>query len=138
LPGTPGQGARTAPRRVLAHIMHARLQEVLEFAHNEIAQAGFGERLPAGVILTGGGAQAPGIVELGREVFAMPVRIGAPGTALSGLTDSVESTRMTVAAGLVLHGAHQVALSGFGFGGRRSPAVDKWLGPVKRWLQDFF
>ena len=139
LPGTPGQGMRTADRRVLAHIMHARLQEILEFASNEIARAGYQGRLPAGVILTGGGAMAPGTVELGREVFAMPVRVGTPGASLSGLADSVESPRMTVAAGLVLHGAYQVALSGFsGVGGRRSPAVEKWLGPVKRWLQDFF
>jgi cell division protein FtsA len=139
LPGTPGQGARTADRRVLAHIMQARLQEILEFAVNEIARAGYQNRLPAGVILTGGGAQAPGIMELGREVFAMPVHVGIPGARLSGLADSVESPRMTMAAGLVLHGAYQVALSGFsGVGGLRSPAVEKWLGPVKRWLQDFF
>ena len=139
LPSTPGQGQRTAERRVLAHIMQARLQEILEFAANEIARAGYQERLPAGVVLTGGGALTPGMVELGREVFAMPVRIGSPGDQLSGLADSVESSRMTVAAGLVLHGAYEVALSNFaGVGGRRSPAVEKLLGPVKRWLQDFF
>jgi hypothetical protein len=69
----------------------------------------------------------------------MPVRIGSPGEQLSGLADSVESSRMTVAAGLVLHGAYEVALSNFaGVGGGRSPAVEKLLGPVKRWLQDFF
>ena len=139
LPSTPGQGQRTAERRVLAHIMHARMQEILEFASNEIARAGYQDRLPAGVILTGGGALAPGMVELGRDVFAMPVRVGIPGERLTGLADSVESARMAVGAGLVLYGAYQVALSGFsGVGGRRSPAVEKLLGPVKRWLQDFF
>ncbi len=139
LPSTPGQGRRSVERRVLAHIMHARLQEILEFATNEIARAGFQERLPAGVILTGGGAATPGIVELGREAFALPVRVGIPGQGLTGLADSVESPAMAVAAGLVLHGALQVALSGAGgFGSRHSPAVEKLLGPVKRWLQDFF
>ena len=39
---------------------------------------------------------APGIVELGREVFAMPLRIGTPGEGLTGLVDSVESPRMAV------------------------------------------
>ena len=79
LPSTPGQGSRSAHRRVLAHIMHARIQEMLEFANDEIARAGYQQRLPAGVVLTGGGALAPGVVELGREVFAMPVRIGTAG-----------------------------------------------------------
>lgn len=139
LPGTPGQGVRVASRRVLAHIIHMRLQEVLELALGEASRAGYQQHLPAGVILTGGGSQLPGIVELGREVFALPVRLGAPAQGLSGLVDSVESPRMAVPAGLVLYGAKQVALgAGFGSGRSRSPAVEKVFGPVKRWLQDFF
>jgi cell division protein FtsA len=139
LPSTPGQGARNAQRRVLAHIMHMRLQEVLEYALDEITRAGYHQRLPAGVIVTGGGALAPGIVELAREVFAMPARCGVPGQRLRGLADSVESPRMAVPAGLVLYGARQVAVSGgLGTGSRKSPAVEKVLAPVKRWLQDFF
>lgn len=139
LPATPGQGTRTAQRRVLAHIMHMRFQEVFEFALDEITRAGYHQRLPAGVILTGGGALTPGIVELAREVFAMPARCGVPGQRLRGLADSVESPRMAVAAGLALYGARQVAVgAGFAAGGRRSPTVERVFGPVKRWLQDFF
>ena len=138
LPSTPAQGARNAHRRVLAHIMHMRLQEILEFARDEVTRAGFQQRLPAGVVLTGGGAGTPGIVELARDVFAMPARTGVPGAQLRGLADSVESPGMAVPVGLVLYGARQVAGSGFGTGGRRSLGVDKYLGPVKRWLQDFF
>jgi cell division ATPase FtsA len=89
--------------------------------------------------LSGGGALTPGIVELARDVFAMPARCGIPGQKLRGLADSVESPRMAVAAGLALYGARQIALgSGFGSGARRSPAVERVFGPVKRWLQDFF
>ena len=138
LPGTAGQGSRTAQRRVLAHIMHMRLQEVLELVLDEISRAGYRQRLPAGVILTGGGALAPGIVELAREVFALPVRVGIPGEGLTGLVDSVETPRMAVPVGLMLYGAKEVMASGGFAAGRRSPAVEKVLGPVKRWLQDFF
>jgi cell division protein FtsA len=138
LPGTPGQGPRTAHRRGLAHIMHMRLQEVLELALDEVSRAGYRQRLPAGIILTGGGAQAPGIVELAREVFALPVRVGTPGEGLTGLVDSVETPRMAVPVGLLLYGAKEVTASGGFAAGGRSPAVEKVLGPVKRWLQDFF
>lgn len=139
LPGTPGQGTRTAHRRVLAHIMHKRLEETLQYAGDAISQAGYANRLPAGVVLTGGGAMTPGVVELGREVFAMPVRVGVPGQGLTGLADSVESPRHAVIAGLALYGARQVAMgSAFGAGARRSQSMEKYLGPVKRWLQDFF
>lgn len=140
LPSTPGQGPRSAARRVLSHIMHMRMQEVLEYAWDEITRAGYQQRLPAGIILTGGAAQAPGIIELAREVCAVPVRVGVPGQGLSGLADSVESPRMAVPAGLVLYGARQMALGNvFGMGGRRgNVSVEKILAPVKKWLQDFF
>jgi len=135
LPGTPGQGVRMASRRVLSHIIHMRLQEVLELAMAEISRAGYQQHLPAGVILTGGGSQFPGIVELAREVFALPVRLGAPAVGLTGLVDSVESPRMVVPAGLVLYGAR---IGNSNNARSKSPAVDKVFGPVKRWLQDFF
>jgi cell division protein FtsA len=138
LPGTAGQGQRTAHRQVLAHIMHMRLQEVLELALDEISRSGYRQRLPAGIILTGGGAQAPGVVELARDVFALPVRVGTPGEGLSGLVDSVDSPRMAVPVGLLLYGARQALVNGGFAAGGRSPAVDRVLGPVKRWLQDFF
>ena len=89
--------------------------------------------------LTGGGAQAAGIVELARDVFALPVRVGRPADGLTGLVDAVDSPRMAVVVGLMRYGAKQVLQTGgFGAVGRRSPTVEKVFGPVKRWLQDFF
>lgn len=135
-----GQGTRHAPRRLIAHIMHMRLQEVAELAYDEVARAGYTMgALPGGVILTGAGAAAPGMVELVRDVFAAPVRLGVPAAGLRGLVDRVTFTACAVPVGLALYGARQVAFGGgFGAGGRSSPAMDKVLGPVKRWLQDFF
>lgn len=139
LPSGPGQPPRPAARRVLAHIMHMRLQEIFELALDELTRTGLRQRLAAGVVLSGGGAEAPGIVELAREVLALPVRVGSPSVGLSGLVDRVAMPRMTVPTGLLLYGAKQtLQTGGFGASGRRSPAVDKVIGPVKRWLQDFF
>ncbi len=139
LPAGPGQAPRSAHRRVLAHIMHMRLQEIFELALDELSRTGFRQRLPAGIVLSGGGAQAPGIVELAREVFAQPVRVAEPANGFGGLVDRIANPRMTVPAGLLLYGAKQVLQSGgFGVAARRSPAVEKMIGPVKRWLQDFF
>ncbi len=134
IPSTPGQGPRQVKRELLAHIIHQRLDEVLGLVVDRIAEAGFGGRLAAGAILTGGGAQLAGIVELTRDVFAMPVRTGEPGLGISGLVDSVQAPRYAVPVGLALYGTRRV-IGGAYDGG---PAVDKFLGPVKRWLQDFF
>ena len=118
--------------------MHMRMMETLEYSFDEITRAGFHQQLPAGIILTGGGALAPGIVELAREAFVMPVRVGIPGQGLRGLSDSLESPRMAVPAGLLLYGARQELSGAFGTGTRRNRAVEKFVTPVKRWLQDFF
>ena len=143
LPSTPGQGARQASRELLSHIIHQRLDEVFQLVAREFEKAGYaGSRLPAGVVLTGGTAHLPGIVELARDVFATPVRAGAPERDISGLVDSVQAPRYAVPVGLVLYAAKRLAQGQSGgtksLVGSGGGAVEKWLGPLKRWLQDFF
>jgi len=140
LPSTPGQGARTASRELVAHIIHQRVDEIFQLVAREFERAGYGSgRLPAGVVLSGGTAHLPGMVELAREVFAVPVRAGHPELGISGLVDSVQAPRYAVPVGLVLYAARK---SAHGFGG--APGVlfggspEKLFGPLKRWLQDFF
>ncbi|MCZ6917738.1 MAG: cell division protein FtsA [Gemmatimonadetes bacterium] len=134
LPSTPGQGVRQAKRELLAHIIHQRLDEILGLAQQEIEKTGLAGNLPAGVVVTGGGAHLPGVVELAREAFALPARAGAPLHGISGLVDSVQAPRYTVAVGLLLYAAaretHARAAAESGTG--------KILSSVKRWLQDFF
>lgn len=134
LPSTPGQGPRRAERELLAHIIHQRTDEIFRLVVDEIEAAGYTGQLPAGVILTGGAAHVPGIVELGREVFGLPVRLGTPTGRVTGLVDSVNAPRYAVPVGLVLYAARESIQ-------HEDPAamrVGKILGPVKRWLQDFF
>jgi cell division protein FtsA len=140
LPSTPGQGARQASRELLSHIIHQRLDEIFMLVGREFERAGYGGgRLPAGVVLSGGTAHLPGLVELAREVFAVPVRAGAPELGISGLVDSVQAPRYAVPVGLVLYAARRLTqgtaahAASSGDGG-----VERVLGPLKRWLQDFF
>ncbi len=138
LPSTQGQGARTASRELVAHIIHQRMDEIFQLVGREFERAGYGGgRLPAGVVLSGGTAHLPGMVELAREVFAVPVRAGHPELGISGLVDSVQAPRYAVPVGLVLYAARKSAQGGAPgvlFGGR----PEKLFAPLKRWLQDFF
>ena len=134
LPSTPGQGVRQAKRELLAHIIHQRLDEILGLVQDEIEKRGFAGNLPAGIVVTGGGAQLPGIVELAREAFATPARVGMPHQGISGLVDSVQAPRYAVPVGLALFAAH-VALQS---AADTASGVGRLFSPVKRWLQDFF
>ena len=144
LPSTPGQGARQAAREMVAHIIHQRVDEIFHLVRAELTKAGYDDpkQLPAGVVLTGGTAQLPGMVELAREVFALPVRVGTPERGIAGLVDSVQAPRYAVAVGLALYAARRVVQGAVAGGGGGSlaggPGMDKLLGPLKRWLQDFF
>jgi cell division protein FtsA len=141
LPSTPGQGARQASRQLVAHIIHQRLDEVFGLVRRELERAGLAgaSRLPAGVVLVGGSAHLPGMVELAREAFAVPVRTGTPELGISGLVDSVQAPRYAVPVGLVLYAARKLAGAGAGSGLLvGGGGVEKWFGPLKRWLQDFF
>lgn len=139
LPSTQGQGARTASRELVAHIIHQRVDEIFQLVSREFERAGYeAGRLPAGVVLSGGTAHLPGMVELAREVFAAPVRAGHPEQGISGLVDSVQAPRYAVPVGLVLYAARKSAHGGAAPGVLFGGAPEKLFGPLKRWLQDFF
>lgn len=72
-----GREVRIHPRDVAA-ILEARVREMLGQIHEVIAASGYEGRLPAGVVLTGGTAQLPGLRRLAMEYLKMPVRIGLP------------------------------------------------------------
>ncbi len=141
LPGTASQGERQVPRELLAHIIHQRMDEILNLVQAEIDRAGFGGKLGAGVVLTGGGALLPGICDLAIEVFGGGVRVGVPVERLTGLSDTVESPRFATVTGLTQYAAARMTL-GTSSSGKRinlsAPGMDRLADRVKTWLQDFF
>lgn len=133
LPGpAPGQRRHIA-RELIAHIAEQRLDELFGMVQDELGNAG-PDRLGAGLVLTGGTAALPGLVQLAQQVFAAPVRLGVPGEGLSGLADSVGRPRFATAAGLALHGAERFQETGEGASTFASGAVSR----VVAWLREFF
>jgi cell division protein FtsA len=130
LPG-PGPGSRRqVARELIAHIIEQRLDEILELAAAEMERAGESDDLGAGIVLTGGGSELPGAVDLAHHVFGMPARVGTPGIELGGLADALRKPRFATATGLALFGA-ETRLAG---GGGAPGAVGKLV----TWLKEFF
>jgi cell division protein FtsA len=94
---------RTIQRREACEIIEARMRETFELMRGEMARGGAG-MLPAGIILTGGGAQLAGAAELAREVLQMPVRIAGP-LGIGGLIDTIQNPAYSTAVGLLHWGA---------------------------------
>lgn len=93
-------------RREVANIISARLEELFTFVDRELKNIGRSGLLPAGVIVTGGGAHMQGLVEVAKKRLRLPVRIGVPGM-LSGIADQTQVPEFAVAVGLVKYAIEQ-------------------------------
>ena len=85
-------------------IMKPRVREILNMVKLEIQKSNFAGLTPSGVVLTGGGAETCGMVDLAKQELGMPVRIGLPSGA-TGLVDEVASPAYAASLGLVIYGA---------------------------------
>ncbi|GCF08302.1 cell division protein FtsA [Dictyobacter arantiisoli] len=97
------------PRKLLAEIIQARVEEILSIVHEEIKKSGYDGLLPAGIVITGGTAELPGILELSGQILDLPARIGSP-LGLHGLADSINRPAYSTAVGLLLWGLSNTSL----------------------------
>ncbi|MBT6150861.1 MAG: cell division protein FtsA, partial [Chloroflexi bacterium] len=87
-------------RRELTHIIEARVEEIFSLMMQEIKRSGYDGLLPAGLVLTGGTSQLPGIRKLASEVMGLPVRLARPEN-LIGMVDKLHSPAYSTSIGLV-------------------------------------
>ncbi len=95
---------RTIFARMLTEIIEPRAQELLALVEDDLRRAGLISQIPAGLILTGGGAQLTGLQELTEHSFALPARIAEPRGILD-LPDLVAQPEYATVIGLVLNAA---------------------------------
>lgn len=121
-----GQGEAVQIRQDdLATILEPRVEELFGLVRQEIKRSGYDGLLPAGVVLTGGTSQLPGIRQVASDVLRLPVRQSGPDD-LRGLVDQLHSPAYSASLGL-LHWAklqqEQFMLDGRGY----SPlSLAKW------------
>jgi len=102
---------RTVYARMLGEIVEPRAQELLMLVRDELRRGVLESQIPAGLILTGGGARLRGLVEMAEKTFNLPVRVAVP-RGLGGMTEEVGQPEYATAVGLVLYGARTRRLAG--------------------------
>lgn len=100
VPGLGGRGPRTLSKQALSGIIEPRVEEIFSLVHQVIHDSGYEGVLSSGVVLTGGSAVMPGMVELGEDIFLRPVRRGIPRYG-STLADMVAHPRAATVMGLL-------------------------------------
>ncbi len=103
VPSVGGRRPREVSRKILCEIIEPRIDEILSLARQELVRAGLEDRIPSGVVMTGGASSLNGAPELAEEIFESPVRHGVP-FHVGGLQDVVRSPMYATGVGLVLFG----------------------------------
>jgi cell division protein FtsA len=103
VPGLGDRGPRMLSRQALAGVIEPRVEEIFSLVHQVVRESGYEELLSSGIVLTGGAAVMPGMVELGEDIFLKPVRKGLP-TYGGALSDMVANPRSATVMGLLEEG----------------------------------
>jgi cell division protein FtsA len=111
VPGLGDRSPRMISKQALAGVIEPRVEEIFSLVQQVIRESGYEEVLSSGIVLTGGSAVMPGMVELGEDIFLKPVRRGVPKYS-SALADMVAQPRSATVMGL-LEEARQGRLRGF-------------------------
>jgi len=107
VPGLGERDTRQLSRKTLAEVIEPRVEELYSLVQTELRRSGYEELLSSGVVITGGSSVMQGMVELGEEIFHMPVRVGYP--AYHGaLAEAVRHPRHSTGVGLLLAGMQQL------------------------------
>ncbi|WP_148713986.1 cell division protein FtsA [Chitinolyticbacter meiyuanensis] len=135
VPGVGERGSRQMSRHTLAEVIEPRVEELYGLVQAELRRAGFEDRLSSGIVITGGAALMPGMVELGEEIFHMPVRLGTP-KYVGGLAEVVKNSRYSTAVGLLLIAKEQYLKNPAGR--MKDGSFGDLLGRMKSWFQNNF
>jgi len=87
--------------RDLSEIIRIRVEELVRLIMMELPRTDFDKFIPAGLVLTGGSANLPGIAEVAQEIAKVPVRVGEP-VSLYGVSDTLHDPAYSTSVGLLL------------------------------------
>ncbi len=135
VPGVDGREARQLSIQTLAEVIEPRVVELYELVLQELRRSGMEEMIASGIVITGGSSMMRGMMELGEEIFHMPVRMGMP-RYVGGLSEVVSNPRYATAVGLILMGKQQLERQITGQ--MESSSVGRVFEKMKSWFQGNF
>ena len=92
---------RNFERKEVEEVVKARLEEIFGEIRKKLKSARYDQRLPEGIILTGGGAKMRDIEVFAKEALEASVKIGVP-LNIGGVADAVTKPEYATAVGLAM------------------------------------
>ena len=105
IPGLRNRPPKEISVKNLAHVIEARMEEIIEMVHSEIITSGYHKKLAGGIVVTGGGSQLTNLSQLFEYMTGLDARIGHPNEHLGkSKIEAVKSPMYATSVGLVLSG----------------------------------
>ncbi len=104
IPGLRGRPHKEISVKNLAHIIQARMEEILAFVLYEIKNSGYEKKLSAGIVVTGGGSQLKHLPQMVEYFTGIDCRIGTPNEHLAKSSENVTNPMFSTGVGLVMMG----------------------------------
>jgi len=143
VPGVGGRAPISIPRSQILMIIKPRMEELFKMVKEHLDSLNLPRPLGGGVVITGGGAQLTGVVELASHILRLPARIGnpIPSEGLGGFVEEYRNPSYACAIGLALEGERRAGLDPAQRAGelrqsdkKSSALIDK----LKTWLREEF
>ncbi len=106
IPGIGGREPREVSFRVIAGIIEARVEEIIEAIMYEIENSGYMDKLGAGIVITGGGSQLTNLRQFIKVKTGYDTRIASPVNNISfDTTQDICKPEFSTAIGLIMLGS---------------------------------
>lgn len=138
IPGIAGRPPKEITKSILAKIIQARMEEILEITAIEIKRSGYSDSLSAGIVITGGGSLIKNVCPLANEVLGMDAKIGRPLGLAGGLTEEVDSPIYATSVGLVLHALRTGETSETLAGAAKDKSVEHVMSKITERMKTWF
>lgn len=101
--GVFDQVPELSKRTVIEGIMVPRIKDIFLYVQKELEKHKLMDLVPAGVVITGGGAETVGMAETAKRTMGLPARTGNP-LPISGLIEDTKKPAFATSIGLLEYG----------------------------------
>ena len=133
--GSGHHPSRRIPMRELSSVMEARLIELFELVVLSLREHNLLSQLSAGIVLSGGSSEIPGIEYLVQDVTTLPVRVARQNPRIT-LPEELKTASHNTLIGLLLYEAAQIQDS-MSHSNYQKKSNTRSLNSIKHWFKKY-
>lgn len=124
-------------KKMYEEIVLSRLEEMFQMVADQVSIAGFSVKQPAGIVITGGGANLYNVEKYASKFFGVPARVGNPQGVNGPLIDEITGPEFACVQGLILKGMEFYTSTGGGYDDNSAGGNGNFLSSISNIFKKF-